>query len=198
MFEDAEKELDQILKLVAKCPAPLQEKCFEMFLQAYLRPTAGEPVEPRRSGQHDTPPLPPADETGESAIPAEILGRFKTTAKRCGVELPALAKLFDFHTDPFTYHALNVPGKSKAEKARNVALLVAARTYLATGQWAADWKEVRARCVDQSCYDNTNMRKYIESPTHSYFKNLDAPSMTVASSGIKAAEALLTQLAAAS
>jgi hypothetical protein len=189
MFEDVERELESILKLVAKCPAPLQEKCFEILLQAC--------VESKRPAEPGTPPPPPPPggaKSEELDLPPEVANRFKTTAKRLGVELPRLAGLFDLHSDPFTFHALHVPGKSKAEQTRNIGLLVAAKSYLTTGQWSADLKEVRARCVDQNCYDGTNYRRYLESAKPGHFRLGEAVASPTPT-GIKAAEALLGQLA---
>ena len=194
MFEDAEKQLDAILKLVAKCPVPLQEKCFEILLHAYV--DSKRRVVPR-DGVAPPPPPQPGEEGEEPKLPGEVAGRFRTTAKRLGVDLEKLAGLFDFHSDPFTFHALHVPGKSKAEQTRNVGLLVAMKSYLTTGHWEADMKEVRARCVDQNCYDKTNFRRYLGSAKPGHFKVGDDTAM-LTPGGVKAAEALLTHLASAS
>src|ERR1019366_6281729 len=139
MFDDAEPELERILKLVAKCPSALQEKCFEVLLTAYTnkwhaaRQIKHENRETGASRETDRDQREAGRDTkaGENIeVPQEIRSRFNSVAKRMNVSNADLAKLFDFSSDPFTYHALQVPGDSKSTKTRNVALLVAAKNYL--------------------------------------------------------------------
>jgi hypothetical protein len=196
MYEHTEKELDQILRLVEKCPEPLQLRCFEILLEGYVSSITGSGLTPppaaASADRTDMLP-PPSPPDGGHGVPAEIQNRFKTTARRLGTEVADMAALFDFESDPFIFHALHVPGASKAEKSRNVALLIAAKTYLANGQWVADWKEFRAQCVDHNCFDRTNMGSYLK---HDYFKSASAEGgVALSASGIKAAETLLAGLA---
>lgn len=195
MYESAQPQLDIILQLVARCPEHLQVRCFEMLLDGYVRTQVGGQAPPsghdKQQPREDNPPSP--ESLSSHGIPAEIENRFKATAKRIGVELEALASLFDFNSDPFTFHALHVAGERNSAKTRDVGLLVAAKGYLATGQWIADWKEVRAQCVDQNCYDRTNMGSYLK---HEYFKSASADAgVALSGSGIKAAETLLAKMA---
>jgi len=197
MYDDAEKHIDRILELVKKCPATLQEKCFEVLLSGYVEQSTfarskrtSDDTEATVSSQATK-----SSTAGDAAVgvPQEIKARFNSTAKRIGVTPELLAALFDFSTDPFTYHALEVPGTGKAEKTRNVALLIAARNYLVTGQWTGDWKEFRAMCVDQNCYDRTNNPQIMK---HQYFKSASAETgVALSGGGQKAAEALLATLA---
>jgi hypothetical protein len=197
MFDDAEIQLEKILALVAKCPPQLQERCFEILLTAYVDSKAAKAPSPP-----PTPPAPAAATSGGQgggqtqgnggAIPDAVRPRFVAMAARVKVPVEKLASLFDFQLDPFSFHALAVPGSSNAEKTRNVALLLAAKGYLTTGSWTADWKEFRAACVDQACYDRTNNPTYMK---NAYFKiAAAADGIALSSSGISAAEALLTQL----
>ena len=195
MFDDAEVQLQRILQLVEKCPAKLQEKAFEVLLQGYVQSQmpSGPDDETRQNendpGSREKPRL---DAQTAAEIPEEIRARFSSTAKRIGIADRQFATLFDFSTDPFRYHALVVPGSSKAEKTRNVALLVAAKNYLVTGQWTGDWKEFRAMCVDQNCYDRANNPTYVK---HDYFKSATPDNgVTLSGSGERAAQELLATL----
>jgi hypothetical protein len=88
---------------------------------------------------------------------------------------------------------LQIPGEKKSIQTRNVALLVAAKNYLITGQWNGDWKEFRAMCVDQNCYDRTNISAYMKSDL---FKTASSEeNITLSAAGQKAAETLLKQIA---
>lgn len=197
MYKNGEAVIARILELVAKCPKELQEKCFEQLLSGYVQQEGGigRPRSSSDTGQAEQKntllPL-----LAETAIPAAVLPRFKTMAKRLPVGIEMLEALFDFNLDPFGLHAVNLPGKNNADKSRNVALLAAARSYLASGSWVADWAEVKALCVDQNCYDSVNHATNIKKGIGSLFKKVDpGKSVELSTEGVKEAEKLLKGLA---
>jgi len=125
MYKNGEAALDRILELVTKCPKELQEKCFEVLLSGYVQLEVGavKPQAPPASGlQLQQPPQQPS--SAESAIPPTVLPRFKNAAKRLGIGLDKLEGLFDFNVDPFGLHAVTIPGKNNAVKARSVRCLL--------------------------------------------------------------------------
>lgn len=131
----------------------------------------------------------------ESQIPSAVLTRLKNTAKRLGVTLQNLESLFDFSVDPFALHAITLPGKKNSDKSRNVALLAASRSYLATGSWCADWQEVKSLCVDHSCYDAANHAVNLKKGANRLFKGVEpGKPIGLSSGGIKEAEKLLKNL----
>jgi hypothetical protein len=131
MFEDAEDDIKRIVELAEKCPAALQEKCFEVLLTAYVNAKAGPPAIPPAASTA-LPPAPPGNTDLGAApvaqVPDAIKGRFGSMAARLKVTQGQLAALFDFQSDPFTYHAIAVSGSAKPQKTRNVALLIAGKT----------------------------------------------------------------------
>ena len=198
MYKTGEAALDRILALVAKCPKELQEKCFEVLLSGYVQMEVGTvrpPSAPSTGAKPESLQQPLAPQ--ESNIPQSVLPRFRNTAKRVGVELEKLEALFDFNADPFGLHAVTVPGKNNADKTRSVALLAAARSYLATGAWSADWQEVKALCVDQNCYDLANYSGALKKGAGTLYKEGVEPGKPIelSSAGIKEAEKLLKTLA---
>lgn len=55
----------------------------------------------------------------------------------------------------------DIPGKSNAEKTRNIALLLLyGHLLLGTEQVASE--AIRQACVDQGCYDSTNFASYLK------------------------------------
>jgi hypothetical protein len=195
MFEDAEPVLERILVLVAKCPEALQGKCFEILLNTYVQgvhPPAEKPgrFEPEFTGERDRHNV----DRRQPEIPESIRSRFSAFASRLKVSQEELAGLFDFHSDPFTYHAVEVPGASKAQKTRNVALLLAVKTYLSAGTWTADWKEFRAMCVAQNCYDRQHNAEYLNSAKEGYFTTATEQGITLSPAGIRAAQALVSSM----
>ena len=190
MYKDAEQAIERITEIVAKCPKEYQAKCFELLLGGYVQHTfanvnvLGKPdhkqdLRQNTKADRETPAL-----------------DFKNTAKRLAVPLEKLEAIFDFSIDPFTLHPLTLSGKNNAEKTRQAALIAASRSYLASGLWSADWKEVKSMCVDHNCYDAKNHAVNVKQGAGSIFKTVDpGAAIELSSDGIKEAEKLLKALA---
>ncbi len=197
MYKNGEGALERVLELVAKCPTEFQEKCFEVLLSGYVQLEVGAakppvPADQSQLGQQKQQQTSQA----ESHIPPAVLPRFKNTAKRLGVTIENLESLFDFSVDPFALHAVTLPGKNNAEKARHVALLAAARSYLIAGSWSGDWQEVKSLCVDQNCYDAANHTVNLKKGASTMFKSVESgKAIELSSGGIQEAEKLLKKLA---
>ncbi len=193
MYDNAEEVLNSILTIVDKCPDPFKEKCFEVLLKGYVdaqlgasAPAKSNQTQPQRRGDPELP---------STLVPATILPRLQTAAKRLGLSVTELESLFDFTKDPFGFHAIAVPGENKADTARKVAMAIAFKTYLSTGSWIADWKEVQAMSVDQNCYDRKNHAYFLRSGGN-FFKSVEAGrNLELTSDGIKEAEKLIGALA---
>lgn len=201
MYEDASPEIQRILKLVDEVPESLREKAFEILLHGYVKslvvpPAAVQQTPPATTRTPTPPPPPPGDNTWKQDIPDEVLPRFETMANRLKVAPESLADVFDFSTDPFTFAAFHVEGKSNRERVLRVALLVATRGYLATGRWSADWSEIKAMCTHQSCYDVNNFSATLNAAEGEWFKKVTSgTSVQTNAKGQKEAERLLKELA---
>jgi hypothetical protein len=197
MFQDGEKQIERILQLTEKCPEPLKAKCFEILLKAYADTESGAGSAPpkhqsRVDGAHE-----PAKAASDGvSIPAQAAPRFKHMAKRLQVDLETLASLFDFTSDPFTFAPYAISGEGKADRTRNVALFVATKAYLSgTTTWAADWKEVRAECLNQGCYDSSNHAQFLKAGA-ALFVSVDAgKNLELSGAGQTAAQEFLKRLA---
>lgn len=199
MYEDAQPHIERILTLVALCPEKLQERCFEILLSAYtaaitLPVTHAAEIPLNAAIAQPTPLAPLPAGGGGSAIPEAIKPKLVSLAGRNKLSLEKAAALFDFNTDPFTFHAYVAPGEKKAEKLRNVALALALKNYLATGAWTTDWQEFRGACIDQNCYDRANAGSIMGKS--GLFKTYSqSEGITLSSPGVTAAEALFASLA---
>lgn len=197
MFEDAKPQIENILALVALCPDKLQEKCFELLLGSYLQSLSpSRPLGNPSSATSLDVPAPgelPVNAGAAASIPDVIKTRFNSLVSRTKVNSAKAADLFDFNVDPFTFHALSIPGSSNREKMRNVALLLALKGYLTSASWVADWKEFRATCIDHSCWDQNNV---VTTMKNEWFKAASAATnISLSGNGIKAAEACFAKLA---
>jgi hypothetical protein len=184
MYEEAQPELDRIVTLVKSCPEEFQVKGFELLLHGYVesqlhrRPIGTAKETPNGKGNGDGPPPDEsdADGTDDVVVPAAIGPRFKILATRSNVTQKQLEDLFDFNVDPFTFASVTIEGKNYYEKARKVALLVGAKNYLNSGKWVANWEEIKALCMDNSCYDAGNFAKAMREATGTLFKTVVVPT----------------------
>jgi hypothetical protein len=68
-------------------------------------------------------------------------------------------------------------------------------SYFAVGTWIADWKEVKAQCVNQNCYTEHH-GEYMKNGEKSLFKTVEVGKpIELSASGTREAENLLTAFA---
>jgi len=200
MYENAGSELKKILELVETCPEQLRNKAFEILLQGYVSTLISKNVSVGMSAPPKALEIAQVDRNPQDlwreGIPDEVLPRFMSMASRIKAKPERLANIFDFSTDPFTFSAVHVEGKSTRERALRVAMLVAARAYLATGRWAADWAEIKAMCIHQNCYDVNNFASTLNAAQGDWFKKVISGSTVQPSSkGQQESERILAELA---
>jgi hypothetical protein len=198
MYENAESEIARIVALAALCPEDLKAKAFEILLQGYV-----DSLTPSRAAMPVTSLPPPDPAAGRrdpdaQAMPPEVAPRLRAMAKRRGVTAEQIASLFDFSSDPFSYAPVNVEGTGATDRERKVALLVAARSFLATGRWVADWAEIKAMCTHQNCYDAANFAATLTKQKGQLFRAVTVgTSVELSAAGTEQAEVLLASLAGA-
>lgn len=200
MFEDAEIAIKRIVDLVELCPKEHREKAFEMLLNAYLlqpaprTPADQEILRPKQSESTESQSA--ADDSWKAGIPDDVLPRFKAMASRLRVNPEKLSDIFDFSAEPFTFAAIHVEGTSSSERTRKVALLAAARSFLATGKWQADWGEIKAMCTHQNCYDVSNFSRHLKAGEGDIFKKVEnKANVQTSAKGQSEAEQLIAFLA---
>ena len=196
MYESAEPELQRILKLVEGCPETLRPKAFEILLQGYVTSLSAPARPPAPSLAPATPHVHKADNEWAASIPAEALRRLQVIAKQVKTtSAEHLSSLFDFSQDPFGFGPFAVPDGSKKERTRRVAQLVAARSYLATGHWLADWAEIKSMCTTQNCYDLANFAATLKAGKGDIFQSVkNGESVELNAKGISAAHQLMATL----
>ena len=205
MYEKIDKELEKIVQLAESCPDALQEKAFEILLQGYvsslLPRMSSEPVAKQGKAKEAHPQTDTglSDDSWKEGIPEDVLPRFQIMASRMKLKPSQLADVFDFSTDPFTFAAVHIEGKSNRKRMYRVAMLVAARSFLATGRWSADWAEIKAMCTHQNCYDVNNFAGNLASAEGDWFKKVNTrENVQTSAKGQKEAERLVKELAGGS
>jgi len=198
MYENADAELARIVALAESCPEAYRLKAFEILLQGYVNGLSvksapgGKDVRQNLTGMGEKVDVAiPLD----ASVPPEVQTRLKSMAKRRGISPAALSSLFDFSSDPFTFAPVNVEGTGVSDRSKKVAMLVSARSFLATGKWQGDWAEIKAMCVHQNCYDVNNFAATLKKSKGDIFKNV-APgsSVELSGAGTEQAEQLLAAM----
>lgn len=201
MFKDAEVAIKRIIELVELCPEPYRAKAFEILMNSYLSSEKTTEPKQREEVRQRVPATESKrdDESWKQGIPEEVLPRFKGMASRLKISPEKLADLFDFTIEPFTFAAIHIDGASNRERTKKVALLAAARSFLATGKWVADWGEIKAMCTHQNCYDVSNFSKYLKTSEGDSFKKVEnGTNVQTSAKGQTEAEQLIATLAGAS
>jgi hypothetical protein len=196
MYENVEDELQRIVRLAESLPELFRVKGFEILLQGYVS-TLAPPTPPASAHQQQLPAeQQTAPQTWKTGIPPDVLAKLTAMAKRRGVSPEQLAALFDFSAEPFAFAPLHVPGGAIKERMRRVALLVAARSFLATGRWVADWAEIKAMCTHQNAYDSANFASALKAEKGEIFKSVEVgTSVELSAAGTEQAEQLLASIA---
>jgi hypothetical protein len=198
MYEQAEVELKRIIELVEMCPDQYRQKAFEILLQGYVT-SVSSPISPTstKGNKAESGKIGQQKELSHD-IPTDVNSRISSMAKRRSIQPDQLAILFDFSSEPFTFAPINVTGESKKDRTRKVALLVAARSFLTTGRWIADWAEIKAMSTHQNCYDHANFAQALKEGKGGIFKSVNSgSSVELSASGEESAEILLAELSQA-
>jgi hypothetical protein len=198
MYEHADAELARIVALTESCPESYRSKAFEILLQGYVNSLGAKPAAPGKDVKAN--PAAGGDKgrattSLDASVPAEVQTRLKSMAKRRGVSPEALSGLFDFSADPFAFAPVNVAGTGVSDRSKKVALLVSARSFLATGKWQGDWAEIKAMCVHQNCYDVNNFAANLKKSKGDIFKSVESgSSVELSGAGTEQAEQLLATM----
>jgi hypothetical protein len=196
MYENAKEQIEAICKLVDECPEPYRAKAFEILLRGYVENLHAPRTSPAPPGPGALAAPRQADSAWTTGVPQEVQPRLAAMAQRRKVPPEKLAGLFDFSSDPFTFAPVHVVGKSTKDRMRNVALLVGARAFLATGRWVADWAEIKAMCTHQNCYDLPNFAATLKKEKGETLKSINPGSnVELSARGTDQAEQLLASLA---
>src|SRR5262245_29135716 len=113
MLDKLKADFDEIIELVKKAPAPLQETAFKMILERWFSANIAPSVSP------PPPPPPPGTPLGPGVVP-ETVKPF-LTANAITTEI--LEKVFHPTGPGAQLLASSVPGKGKANQLISLSLL---------------------------------------------------------------------------
>src|SRR5207253_1192157 len=145
MLDKLKEDFDEIIKIVNKAPAPLQEMAFKMILEQWFN--ANTPKVPLR----DTPPPPPP---GGSAALGGIPDAVKPFLTANAITTETLEKVFHPAGPGAQLLTSSIPGTGKANKLIALSLLLCVKQALESGNFTCTLKELRELAVHYDCYDS--------------------------------------------
>lgn len=162
MYSNLKNEIENIIEIVNKCPEPLQEKCFEILLNSYLKTnqTIEEP-----SKIVNTPVNQIKDEKitkKENDISEEEIkeSHFHLVIRRLltsnSITMKDINNLYYIENEKLKplYDCLNAQKMSDSQI--RIALLTAFENGYSDNVLEFNIQEVRERCKTFKCYDGTN------------------------------------------
>jgi hypothetical protein len=148
-----EEELRKIVELANKVPEEYRQKCFELLLAQELQiknPAVPAVVTPAQ--QLISPAIPKS-----FVIPIDV----KAFLSQYGLDESLLGKFFLIDGEEIRpIYKLKVTAKSKAQIQH--ALMMAFENACKSGQFQVEIESLRARCVEQKCYDSANFSANIK------------------------------------
>ena len=150
------EELKKIVELCKTVPEEFRQKCFELLLEHSLQTTAPiiKPGLPPTGDQvHPTPPI----KHTQFILPMDV----RAFLSQYGIEESLLWKLFLIEgTEIRPIYNLKTTKKAKAQI--SLALLMALKSAISTGQFQVDIEELRKQCGELKCYDSPNFMKNLK------------------------------------
>ncbi len=165
-LKDIEQKIKDIVKIVELCPAPLQEKCFEMLFNVYI----AETIQPLKKQE----PKPIKEDSGEEGVkdkgehalnkgktdePEIKLSDIHVKARKFlekGITIEQINNIFYKEGDEYKPLFDHLKTTKIGESQIRITLLEALKNGLKTGEFSADTKIVRELCEVYKCYDSAN------------------------------------------
>jgi hypothetical protein len=189
MLDKLKADFDEIIELVNKTPAPLQELAFKMILEQWFSANAPKPVA-------SLPTSPAPGGTGTPAVPGGVPDGIKPFLTANAITTEILEKVFHPTGPGAQLLASSIPGNSKATKLVNLSLLLCAKQALETGTFTCTLKELRELAIHYDCYDSPNFSSNLKANKNYYKPRDKGEDLQLSGPGLKKAGELIKSIAA--
>jgi hypothetical protein len=189
MLDKLKADFDEIIELVNRAPAPLQELAFKMILEqwfsANIAPKAVTPI-----------PAPAASGAGAPAAPGGVPNAIKPFLTANGITAEILEKVFHPTGPGAQFLAASIPGNSKSTKLVNLSLLLCVKQALDSGSFTCTLKELRELAIHYDCYDSPNFSANLKTNKNYYKPRAKGAGLELSGPGLKKAGDLVKSIAA--
>jgi hypothetical protein len=189
MLDKLKADFDEIIELVNKAPAPLQELAFKMILeQWFISNFAPKAVTPG--------PAHAASGFNAPIVPGGVPDGIKPFLTANGITTEILEKVFHPTGPGAQLLAASIPGNSKSTKLVNLSLLLCVKQALDSGGFTCTLKELRELAVHYDCYDSPNFSTNLKTNKSYYKPRAKGADLELSGPGLKKAGELIKSIAA--
>jgi len=186
MLEKLKADFDEIIELVNKTPAPLQELAFKMILEQWFSAnTLPKPITP-------PPPALPGALSAPSGVPDAVKPFLTANA----ITTDILEKVFHPTGPGAQLLASSIPGNGKSGKLVSLSLLLCVKQALESGSFNCSLKELRELAVHYDCYDSANFSNTLKTNKNYYNPREKGGDLELSGPGRKKAGELIKSIAA--
>jgi hypothetical protein len=189
MLDKLKADFDEIIGLVNKAPAPLQELAFKMILEqwfsANIAPKAVAPI-----------PASAASGAGAPVAPGGVPDVVKPFLTANGITTEILEKAFHPTGPGAQLLAASIPGNSKPTKLVNLSILLCVKQALDSGSFTCPLKGLRELAIHYDCYDSTNFSANLKTNKNYYKPRAKGADLELSGPGLKKAGELIKSIAA--
>jgi hypothetical protein len=189
VLEKLKADFDEIVELVNKVPAALQETAFKIILEHWFNANV--------ASRPPASPTPPAQSSSTTlAAPSGVPEAVKPFLTANAITTEILEGVFHPTGPGAQLLVSTIPGNSKASKLVNLSLLLCVKHALESGGFNCTLKELRELAVHYDCYDSPNFAKNLKM-NKNYFKPREkGVDLELSGPGLKKAGELIKGLAA--
>lgn len=188
MLDKLKTDFDDILSLVNKAPAPLQETALKMILEHWF--TTNAPVTP--------PQAPPTNKGGGAAPPVTgVPDSIKPFLTANAITTDVLERVYHPAGPGAQLLAGEIPGNGKASKMINLSLLLCVKQALESGNFTCALKDLREMAMHYDCYDSPNFSSNLKSYKNYYKPRERGQHLELSGPGLKKAGELIKEIAQA-
>jgi len=188
MLDKLKADFDEIIALVNKAPASLQETAFKMILEQWFNANAS----PK--------PVPPTSTASPAAVPptgpSGVLDAVKPFLTANAITTEVLEKVFHPTGPGAQLLASSIPGTGKATKLVSLSLLLCVRQALESGAFTCTLKELRELAVHYDCYDSANFAATLKTNKNYYKPRAKGADLELSGPGSRRAGELIKSIAA--
>lgn len=189
MLDKLKADFDEIIELVTKAPAPLQELAFKMILEQWFNAN----ITPK-----PVPPPAPHAPTGLGAPPApgSVPDSIKPFLTANAITTEILEKVFHPAGPGAQLLASSIPGSGKANKLVNLSLLLSVKQALEAASFSCTLKELRELAVHYDCYDSPNFSSTLKANKNYYKPREKGADLELSGPGLKKVGEIIKSIAA--
>ena len=188
MLDKLKADFDEIIELVNKAPAPLQELAFKMILEQWFSAN----IAPKAA----VTPIPAPPGACVPAAPGGVPDAIKPFLTANGITTEILEKVFHPIGPGAQLLAASLPGNSKSTKLVNLSLLLCVKQALDSGSFTCTLKELRELAIHYDCYDSPNFSTNLKTNKSYYKPRAKGADLELSGPGLKKAGELIKGIAA--